>query len=144
MKKLLCCIAILALCFTGNAQKKGEKWKLIATDTSKAKWLVNTEEVLITKAKTVRIWVRREIFFDSDIGYSADSRNQPKILTHILSLHEFDCTQKRMRILFSIDYAQDNTVIDSSDNRGRWMYIIPDTVGYDLTKFACSNRKRKY
>jgi hypothetical protein len=153
MKLLMSCLALL-ICVTTNAQKQTNKWKLVATDSESQKWFVNTEEITTTRIKTKRAWAKIQIPLPNLEGIDlsvfrnpapeeqAKFKNLPKLKNHTILLYEFDCGQKRFKILSSTDYADDGTVINTSDSKSVWKYAVPDSVGYDLLKFVCADRRR--
>jgi hypothetical protein len=58
-------------------------------------------------------------------------------LSFTKSLKEINCKEEKIRTLNSAAYAEDGTVLHTSDKPSDWTYIIPDSHADKLKRHVC-------
>ncbi len=83
--------------------------------------------------------------------WSMQSYNEPqfksgKSFQSEKSQYEYDCTEERIRMIATVFYTQaygKGDALDSLFGPSQWVPVVPDTIGDDELKIACSKKKLK-
>jgi hypothetical protein len=142
-----------------NIYKKADltfspEWKFVSA-TKDYIFEVNKEPVSI-KNGIVKIWTRNRItpYFSiiKKIREQTGKKNNPynKDFSRYLydkNLYEYDCDEKKFRLLSGTEYDEENDVIatweSKSSENGEWSYVIPETVGESVLKYVCQRFNKK-
>jgi len=128
------------------------KWKFLGLDFEEAPgaWFYASEIIASVSKGRVKVWAKY-IYTKSEIEGMIESFSSriPKIkeLDYELILFEFDCTQKKFRVLEITEYASDGSVID--DNKfpeADWeklSHLVPQSAKIALYKEVCQQSLRK-
>ncbi len=56
------------------------------------------------------------------------------------SLYEFDCDEKRFKVLQSWNYYCDGNITEGKISSSEWTYLVPNSVGMSMAKRACAGK----
>lgn len=94
---------------------------------------------------TTRIWMKTKYMLDSgreEIIKQRSTLGWPttgyKDYVYSFIAYEVNCVLQKIRVVSWVDYNSYGKVLDSKDGEGRWLNIVPQSVGYQLSQVACS------
>jgi len=135
--KLKVVFFIIGFMILGNVEVWGEEWKVLERTDEEA---VSYDTGSITRPSrgTVRVLVRT-VFSEKGIDMHVKEFGERfKNLNHVKDLLEFNCVDKRTRVLQSTIYAKDeNILVSDTSSELEWRVIIPDSLGETLYKEVC-------
>jgi len=91
----------------------------------------------------VKIWTRMRlkpsysIIRAARIERSKNTNENYSSYLYSKTLMEYDCNEKKIRVLSSIDYNEEGTAILNDFKAGEWNYAVPESVGEISMNWAC-------
>jgi hypothetical protein len=125
-----------------NNVKKNDNWKLM-TFSDLNKVLTNSEVLKVQYFRTDRVqrkgtmvefWMKTKFFHPKSLGI----QNYES-----LSQMQGDCNNKKMRVLYSIEYYENGNIKSEDSTKSEFSPVIPDTVGEEMINLACSTKLNK-
>jgi hypothetical protein len=135
--KLEAVLFIIGFMILGNGEVWGADWKyLVRTDEEAVSY--DTESVTRPSRDTVRVSVKT-VFSEKGINMHVKEFGERfENLNHVKDLLEFNCVDKKTRVLQSTIYSKDgNILVSDTSSELEWRVIIPDSLGETLYKEVC-------
>ncbi len=129
-------VILIGLAIFGYAEVWGEDWKLLNTTESGVNYY-NAESIIRLPKNIVRVWAKTELSERGGNDMVATLGKRYEKLSYVLFLNEFDCGERRSRLLSVIAYSQDGLIIGRVDSPNQFTYIVPETLDNYLFKAAC-------
>ena len=85
----------------------------------------------------VRVLVKHIRSKESVTDWVREFGEQYKDFSYSVDLEEYDCTERRRRILNLTQYSLDGGVIFSDNSPGEWRLIIPDSTADAVFEEVC-------
>jgi hypothetical protein len=135
--KLEAALFIIGFIILGHVEVWGEEWKYLERTEEEAV-SYDTESVIRPSRGTVRVLVRT-VFSEKGINrHVKEFGERFKNLNHVKDLLEFNCVDKKTRVLRSTLYAKDgNILVSDTSSELEWRVIVPDSLGETLYKEVC-------
>jgi len=126
-------------------------WELFYGTKDGTDYYYNVNLMRYATGDAVEVWVK---IFVGDDDKKKDMENMTKNQhagsgwqrwSHNICLLEVDCMRRHLRWVQFTYYDNDRNVLysSSSEGKGNWISIEPDSMGDHLQKKACKIRKRK-
>ena len=130
-------IFIIGLIIFWNVEVWGEDWKYLE-QTEGEVVSYDTESITRPSKDTVRVSVKT-VFPEKGIKmHVKEFGERYKSLSHVKDLLEFNCVEKKTRILRSTLYSNEGNILASdTSSELEWRFIIPDSLGETLYKEVC-------
>jgi len=128
---------VIGFLILGNVEVWGEGWKdLEQTDEEAVSY--DTGSVTRPSNGNVRVLVRT-VFSEKGVDIHVKEFGEGvKNLNHVEDLLEFNCVDKKTRVLQSTIYAKDGNILASdTSSELEWRVIIPDSLGETLYNEVC-------
>jgi hypothetical protein len=135
--KLKAVLFIIGFMILGNVEVWGEEWKYLEqTDEEAVSY--DTGSITRPSRDTVRVLVRT-VFSEKGVNMHVKEFGERfKNLNHVKDWLEFNCVDKKTRVLESTIYAKDgNILVSDTSSELEWRVIIPDSLGETLYKEVC-------
>lgn len=129
-------ILVMLLAVSSNA---AAAWVALGTTTDK------TTDYYIDRGTLVKMWTLEDYKTAQEGPGSSRSYLSPVKYLSSKSQYEYDCKEKRSRMLsltwYSKNLGKGEVVNFQSDSDSKWgMFVVPGSVGESLWKVACGKR----
>jgi hypothetical protein len=116
----------------------GADWKFVIKSVL-SETFIDVKSISKLPNNTVRVWKKGILTNKGREVVCAEENKQLKCkdLSYILALVEYDCTEKKWRLLSATWYSNDGTPLDGEDIENSWKYIVPDSSGDYSLKEVC-------
>ncbi len=115
----------------------GADWKFVIKSVL-SETFIDVKSISKLPNNTVRVWKKgiltnkgREVFAEEN------KKLKYKDLSYILALVEYDCKEKKWRLLSATWYSNDGTPLDGEDIENSWKFVVPDSIGDYSLKEVC-------
>lgn len=112
-----------------SAQTPANSW-IVAVDKQGddfvAMFVIDADRI-VESGTHRRVWIR---------GHFAPDHPSVRY-REMITYSEFDCQERRTRILQSTSYAADRSTI-AREEMGAWSFVVPESFGESAFDFACS------
>ena len=109
------------------------EWVAIASSETQGGYTIYVDpDTLLRKGNLVKIWTLSD--------YKVAQGPMGSSWISIKVLDEYDCTEQQFRILASYAYAEPmgtGEIVYSDSDLGKWIPVVPDSVGQAMWKAAC-------
>ncbi len=129
-------VILIGIIIFGHAEVWGEDWKLLNTTESGVNYY-NAESITRLPKNIVRAWAKTELSEKGVKEMVAILGKRYETLSYVLFLNEFDCGERKSRLLSVVAYSQDGLIIGRVDSPNPFTYIVPETLDNYLYKAAC-------
>ena len=135
--KLHVMLFIIGFTILGNVEVWGTDWEYVErTDEQVVSY--DTESITRPSKDTVTVSVST-VFSEKGINrHVKEFGERYGNLSHVKDLLEFNCVEKKTRILQTTLYSKDgNILVSDTSSELEWRFIIPDSLGETLYKKVC-------
>jgi hypothetical protein len=118
----------------------GAAWYCIEIDSDGNALLLDAASISRQPNNIVRAWSKKIYSRKAVNEWVKDVGEKYKDLSYSITLVEYHCTEKKMRILTTTFYSSGGGVIGESPP-DEWMFIVPDSKGEVLFEEVCKQPK---
>ncbi|HVP76811.1 MAG TPA: surface-adhesin E family protein [Thermodesulfobacteriota bacterium] len=141
MKSLLIKLGVIlgALIIFGFAEVWGADWKLFA-ETDLYECFYDAEDIAPSSKNIVDVWAKLEYTKKGITGVVKQFGKHYSDLSYSLELLEFNCTEKRERLLSITEYSVEGKILYANSVKDRlpaWKTIPRDSVESSLYQAVC-------
>ena len=140
MRKII--LTTIALMLLSSAGYGVADWKLIGTSWE-TDYYYDPQSVSLLSQDIVRVWMKK-IYGEKTVKeYIKGVGPEFKELSYDLSLIEFNCSEKKSRLLNFSYYNQDGGLISSftpDSDSSSWNFIVPNSILDALFIIVCESR----
>ena len=115
----------------------GVDWKFIGQDVKGSVLEIDVASISRQPNNMVRVLVKHTRSKESVTDWVRKFGEQYKDFSHSVDLEEYNCTEKKRRILSLTQYSLDGEVIFSDNSPGEWSLIIPDSTADAILEEVC-------
>lgn len=138
--KLKIVILIIGLIIISMGDVYGADWVSYGEIPS-GELFLDVESITQPSNNIVRVWTKQVLnkkgINDTVRGMGEEFREISQILSYV----EYDCAERKMRIISSISYSKKNQVLDSMENFD-WIFLPPDSVSGKLFIDLCKHMRK--
>jgi hypothetical protein len=118
----------------------GADWKLIGTSWE-TDYYYDPQSIQLLSKDIVRVWMKKIYAEKSVQEYIKGIGPEFKELSYDHSLIEFNCSEKKNRLLTFTYYNRDGGVISTfTSDSSSWNFIVPNSILEALFNIVCSGR----
>jgi hypothetical protein len=128
MIKIFISIIIFGLFFE-TVVAEGADWKNIDISDNEIIFYIDVDSIKHTSNNLVRGWIKQEY------------RQPNKNISYALHYKEFDCKEKKVRFLSTILHYKDGSSPFSTDKKGNWIFIPPDSALEVELNLLCNKKE---
>jgi len=132
-------VVLIGLAIFGYAEVWGADWRIYAKPESGiGVYYYDADGITRPSKNIVRVWEKVVYSAKGVKRYVEESGKRYENLSHSLNLWEFDCVEKKERILQTTEYSKDGTVLSSTQSQKTpWNFISPTSIGEALYEAVC-------
>jgi hypothetical protein len=119
------------------------EWQLILYQKNDSAWFYNMRRINHSAPNVVKVWIKRQLFREARKKYireMGESGSDYKGYAYSLVLEEYDCKGFRRRLLEVIEYTLLDEVIDSTEMKGEWKNVVPESTGEAILEAVCREK----
>jgi hypothetical protein len=121
----------------GNMEAWAADWKYLV-ETQEEVVSYDGESITHPSGNLVRVRVKTVFSKKGIHTHVKEFGERFESLSHITDLLEFNCGEKKTRILRTTLYSKDGTILVSdTSSELEWRFILPDSLGETLYKEVC-------
>ena len=119
------------------AEGWGADWKFLGQDIKGSVLEIDVASISHQPNNIVRVLVKHTRSKESVTDWVKRFGEQYKDFSYSVDLEEYDCTERKRRILNLTQYSSDGGVIFSDNSPGEWRLIIPDSMADAAFEEVC-------
>jgi hypothetical protein len=119
------------------------EWKLILFQNHLA-YFYNTRRITQPKPGIVKVWIKWQPFRErrkAFINEAMETGRDYGGYGYSLHLEEYDCKGFRRLVLKAVDYTLSAEFISSTDMKGEWTDVVPESVGETILEAVCRHKQ---
>jgi hypothetical protein len=128
---------VLLFCMEGW----GADWKLIGQDVKGSVLEIDLASISRQPNNMVKVLLKRTRSKESVADWVNKFGEKYKDFSYSIDLEEYDCTEKKRRILGLTQYSLDGEIIFSDNSPGEWGFIIRDSMADAICEEVCKEPK---
>jgi len=133
-------LAVFGLTIFGYAEVWGADWVSYGEIPS-GELFLDVESITQPSNNIVRVWTK-QVLNKKGINDTVRRMGEEfREISQILNYVEYDCAERKMRIISVISYSKKNPVLDSLENLD-WIFLPPDSVSGKLFMDLCKHMRK--
>ena len=113
----------------GHAEVWGADWKYLEKD-DEGIWFYDSENIECLANNVIRVWAKK-IYDSKGVSTAVEKYGEDYMnLDHVLAHWEIDCLQRKFRLVSSIFYSKNNSIIQDYDDE-KERYFVPEDIPAD-------------
>jgi Surface-adhesin protein E len=112
----------------GHAEIWGAGWKYLEKD-DEGIWFYDSENIECLANNIIRVWAKK-IYDTKGVSAAVEKYGKDYMnLDHVLTVWEIHCSQKKFRLVSSIFFSKDNSIIQGYDDEKERYFAPADIPG---------------